>query len=84
MEWSKNVPGRGYLYATEPKSNVIVWSFSGHPKSKRVVPVKDGVTLTCKHDTGVAYEIEVIKQTEYYIKVFYRRKSDSEDKASSK
>lgn len=80
MEWSSDKPGSGYLYATEPKSDAVVWSFDGHPKDSRVVPVKDGTTQTCTHTSGVTYELKIVKQTKYYVKIFYQKKSGSDGK----
>ena len=79
MEWSTNVPGSGYLYGNDPKSTNIVWSFSEHPKNSVAIPVKDGATLTVTHASGMAYDIEIVKQTKYYIKVFYKQQNGADD-----
>jgi hypothetical protein len=36
----------------------------------------DGATLICTHTSGAKFEVEVIKQTSYYIKVLFREKKE--------
>ncbi len=76
MEWSVSENGRGYLYTTKPSTNTAVWSFKGIPliePNENAIEVKDGTNIIATHKTGTTYEIRVIFQTQYYIKVFYKK-----------
>ncbi len=79
MEWSARSAGSGYLYAHEPLSNRIAWSFGGDtPASERVMQVEDGMQVDATHQSGATYRIKIVRQTDYYIKVFYRRILENE------
>ena len=83
MQWSADAPGSGYLYTTKPGKDAVVWRFEGQPGASWTIPVRDGTTLTCMHVSGAIFEIQVVKQTKYYAKVFYREKGDRGDQAAS-
>ncbi len=74
MEWSVSENGSGFLYATKPNSNDLIWSFERGPDAdQRAIKVNDGAGVIATHKTGVSYEIMIVLQTEYYGKVFYRK-----------
>lgn len=87
MEWSAACGGCGYLYATEPQSNEIIWRFKGvsdGEAGQRAVKVKDGEKIVAVHETGGSYEIMVALQTMYYGKIFYRKlEATSKDSGGS-
>jgi len=75
MEWSSGKKGHGYLYFWRPGMNDRVWTFPGGlttGEQKTGVDVYDGDVVTAIHDSGRAFKIKIIIQTEYYIKVMYR------------
>lgn len=81
MEWSADAPGSGYLHTSKPGKDIIAWTFEGQPNRSRTIPVRDGTTLTCTHTSGATFEMEVVKQTKYYIKVFYRPQGGDTDQS---
>lgn len=88
MEWSRNVHGLGYLYAaqpqadTPPRTETIAWSFrdaGGKRLEGRAITVRDGMELIAIHQSGAEYEVKVIRQTDFYVKVFYRKLGNGDD-----
>ena len=76
MEWSFAEKGSGYLYATAPLTNDIVWSFDGIPDceaNQRTINVKEEQEFVVIHESDAAYAVKIAKQTRHYIKVFYKQ-----------
>lgn len=75
LEWSTAAKGKGWLYFSKPGTNDKVWSFPSRlPNGEHETGIKvyDGDVVTAVHRLGRKFEIKIIIQTEYYIKVIYR------------
>jgi hypothetical protein len=75
MEWSPSRDGVGWLSLVEPGTNRIVWSVPGQfsiEKHGRSIQVQDGNIIIVAHESGREFEIKIVTQTKYFIKILYR------------